>query len=402
LPGTPALRRDQIKLQVALITPLTHVKGYLSPETTNAVERARLLIEQAEGRGEPLEDPLLLFSALHAHWIANIVAFNGDIACDLAKKFLALATDQKNSTTPLMLGHRVMGTSPAFTGHLVDGLAHHNQAIALYRPDEHRALTTRFGQDHYVAVLCFRSQVLWPLGYPAAALADASQALTHARSIGQAATLIFACNHVSFLHLLCRDYERASLLLDELSTLSDEKSATLWKAVVPIWRGILLAQTGRARDAIQVSAGLSVYRASGGTYVVPYHLLNLATAHAELGQFEDAWHHIEEATAMLQTTKQLYWESEVDRLAGEIARKMPEPDIMKALAYFDRALAVARQQKAKSWELRAAMSMARLWRDQGKREAARELLAPVYGWFTEGFDTRDLKEAKALLEQLAA
>ena len=128
----------------------------------------------------------------------------------------------------------------------------------------------------------------------------------------------------------------------------------------------------------------------------------LARAYAELGQFDDAWRSIGEAMTAMETTKEKWCEAEVNRLAGEIALMSPEPDAAKAEAYFERALAVARQQQAKSWELRAAMSLARLWRDQGKPEEARELLAPVYGWFTEGFDTLDLKEAKALLDELAS
>jgi predicted ATPase len=129
--------------------------------------------------------------------------------------------------------------------------------------------------------------------------------------------------------------------------------------------------------------------------------LSLVTeAHAAIGQFDDAWRCIGEATTAIQTTKEKWCEAEVHRVAGEIALMSPEPDATKARAYFERALAVARQQNAKSWELRAAMSMARLWRDQGKREVARDLLAPVYGWFTEGFDTLDLKQAKALLDEL--
>jgi predicted ATPase len=102
----------------------------------------------------------------------------------------------------------------------------------------------------------------------------------------------------------------------------------------------------------------------------------------------------------VETTKERMWEAEVNRMAGEIALKSPEPHAVKAEAYFERALAVARQQQAKSWELRAATSMARLWRDRGKRDEARDLLAPIYGWFTEGFDTLDLKQAKALLDVL--
>jgi predicted ATPase len=128
----------------------------------------------------------------------------------------------------------------------------------------------------------------------------------------------------------------------------------------------------------------------------------LARAYAKLGQFDDAWRCIDEAITTADKTKELWSEAEVKRIAGKIALQSPERDISKAEAYFERALALARQQQAKSWELRASMSLARLWRDQGKVQQARELLAPVYGWFTEGFDTRDLKEAKALLEELAA
>ena len=138
------------------------------------------------------------------------------------------------------------------------------------------------------------------------------------------------------------------------------------------------------------------------SYTCRLHLSYLARAYAELGQFDDARRCIGEAMTAVETTKEKWCEAEVYRIAGEIALKSPEPDAAKAEAYFERALSVARQQQAKSWELRAAMSLARLWRDQGKVQQARELLAPVYGWFTEGFDTRDLKEAKALLEELAA
>jgi predicted ATPase len=128
----------------------------------------------------------------------------------------------------------------------------------------------------------------------------------------------------------------------------------------------------------------------------------LARAYAELDHFDDAWRCISDTITLIETTKQRFWEADTHRIAGEIALKSPNRDVSKAENYFEHALTVARQQQAKSWELRAAMSLARLWRDQGKTQQARELLAPVYGWFTEGFDTRDLKEAKALLEELAA
>ena len=196
LPATPALRREQIKLQVALITPLIHVKGYAAPETKAAAERARLLIEQAEALGEPPEDPLLLFSVLYGFWVANYVAFNGDVMRELAAQFLALA-EKQGATVPLMIGHRLMGISLLFTGDIAEGRAHYDQAIALYDPAEHRPLATRFGQDARVAILSYRSLALWLLGYPEAALADADHALKDAREIGQAATLMYAlCSRI--------------------------------------------------------------------------------------------------------------------------------------------------------------------------------------------------------------
>jgi predicted ATPase len=151
-----------------------------------------------------------------------------------------------------------------------------------------------------------------------------------------------------------------------------------------------------------MTAGIGAWRSTGTTIFLPFWLSYLAAAHGDLGQVDDAWRCISEAMSMIETAKERWFEAEANRIAGEIAFKSSVPDVAEAEAYFERALTVARQQQAKSWELRATMSMARLWRDQGKRDEARDLLAPVYGWFTEGFDTRDLKEARALLEELAA
>ena len=181
LPATPARRREQIKLQVARITPLMHIKGYAAPETQAAAEQARLLIEQAEALGEPAEDPLLLFSVLYGFYTANLVAFNGDACRDLAAQFFSLA-EKQGATVPLMVGHELMGASLLFTGDIAEGRAHLDRGIALYDPAEHRPLTTRFGEDHGVEALVFRSWALWLLGYPEAALADAQNAVRNARA----------------------------------------------------------------------------------------------------------------------------------------------------------------------------------------------------------------------------
>jgi class 3 adenylate cyclase/predicted ATPase len=403
LPGTPALRREQIKLQVALISPLIHVKGHAAAETKAATEQARLLIEQAEALGEPPEDPLLLFSVLYGFWVANYVAFNGDAMCNFAAQFLALA-EKQGATVPLMIGHRLMGTSLLVTGGIAEGRAHLDQAMSPYDLAEHRPLATRFGQDHGVTILSNRSLALWLLGYPEAALADSDQALRDAREIGQAATLMFALVITSFYtHVPCGNYAAAMAQLDEAVALAGEKGALLWKALGISVQGSLFALTGKAPDAIQmITSGITASRSTGATLWVPFYLSCLARAHADLGQFDDAWRCIGEAMTAVETTKEKWCEAEIHRVAGEIALKSPEPDAAKAQAYFDRALAVARAQQAKSWELRAAMSLARLWRDQGKRDEAHDLLAPIYGWFTEGFDMLDLKEAKALIDELGA
>jgi len=246
------------------------------------------------------------------------------------------------------------------------------------------------------------SLAVWALGYADAALADADHALRDARGIGEAAALMYALLLTSQTHILCGNYATANAQTDEVIALADEKGAAQWKAAGMLTRGWVFAVTGKASDAVPIiTSGLTAYRSTGATLWMPAFLSYLASAHAELRQFDEAWRCTTEARATVETTEERRWEAEVNRIAGEIALKSTEPDTVKAEAHFERALAVARQQQAKSWELRAAMSLARLWRDQGKMQQARELLAPVYGWFTEGFDTRDLKEAKQLLEELA-
>ena len=401
LPATPALRREQIKLQVALITPLIPLKGHAAPETKAAAEQARLLIEQAEAMGEPPEDSLLFFSVLYAFWVANYVAFSGDVVRSLAAQFLALA-EKQGATVPLMIGHRLKAISLASTGDIAEGRAHYDQALALYDPAEHRPLAMRFGQDAGVTVLCHRSWTLFCLGYPEAALADAQNAFKDAREIGHAATLMHALAYASFTHIQCGNYLTANALVDELVALADEKGALLWKAIGMTHQGWLFARTGKASDAVHmITSGVNAWRSTRATVWVPLYLSYLARAYADIGNFEDAWRCIGEAITAVETAKEKLWETEIHRTAGEIALLSPEPDAAKAEAYFERALGVARAQQAKSWELRAAMRMARLWGDQGKRDAARGVLAPVYGWFTEGFDTLDLNEAKVLLDALA-
>jgi predicted ATPase len=399
LPSTPALRREAIKLQVALITPLLSVKGFGAPDTKAAAERARLLIEQAETLGEPPEDPLLLCAVLYGLCTSSYMAFNGDELRNRARQLLELAQKQ-GASAAFLTAHRMMGLALACTGEVLQSRSHFDQAVALYDPTEHRALATRFGADARVSVLSFRSMALWTLGYPEAALTDAANALNEAREIGQAVSLMYALLHTSPVHICCGNYQIATAHLDDVVKLADERGLAFWKAHGMMHKSCALALAGKAADAVQqATAGIALYQTTRSTAWMPWYLSNLARAYADLNQLDDAWRCIAEATTTIATTKESWWEAEVHNAAGEIALK--KQYAAKAQAYFERALSISREKKMKSFELHAAMSLARLWRSQGKPQQARELLAPVYGWFTEGFDTLDLKEAKALLEELA-
>jgi class 3 adenylate cyclase/predicted ATPase len=402
LAGTPTLRREQIKFQVALANALMHTKGHAAPETKVSFDQARLYIERAEALGEPPEDPLLLFSILFGFWGANMLAFNGNALRELAMQFIGLAEKQR-AMAPLMIGHRMMAVSLLFTGRITEGRRHFDQAIALYDSAAHRSLAAQFGADIGVSILCYRSFSLWLLGFPEAALKDADDAVKYARESGHAATLMLALSITISVRVWCGKYFIANEEVDELANLADKKRAMLRKATAMAFRGCLFALTHKASESIEtINLAIADFRLTGSTMMLPGWLPYLAKAYAELEQFDDAWRCIGEAMTSVKVSKERWCEAEIQRVAGEIALRTSEPGVTKAEAHFERAVAVARKQKAKSWELRAAMSMARLWRDHGKRQQAHDLLAPVYGWFTEGFDTLDLREAKSLLEQLKA
>ena len=338
--------------------------------------------------------------------IADMATRSGDALRGLASQFLTLA-EKQDAIGPLIVGHRLVGTSLACTGDLLRGRTHLDRAVALFDPIKHRSLAVRFGQDVRVATLSYRAMALWMLGYPDGALADSEQALADAREASQAASLMYAWAHAGWIYLWRGNYAEVENLSVRLVPLAEEKGAILWKALGGVYRACVTASTSNS-EAIKSKAiesynsEMESYNSTGSTVWVPGHQAIFGAVNAELGQFDKAWNCIRKAIIAIEDTKEAWWEAEVNRIAGEIALRSPEPDATNAEVYLERALEIARQQQAKSWELRASMSLARLWRDQGKVQQARELLAPVYGWFIEGFDTLDLKQAKALLEELAA
>jgi len=401
LPSTPVLRREEIKFQVGAVNALMNTKGFAAHETIASIEQARVLIERAEALGEPSEDPLLLFTVLYGFWAASFIAFSGDATRELAARFLAVA-EKQGATIPRMIGHRLMGSSLACAGALAEGRMHFDQGLALYNSAEHRRLATLFGHDMRVVMLAYRAISSWMLGYPDAALADVEHGLNYARAIDHAPSLMHVLTWTSTVHILSGNYAAADARSNELIALAEEKGAAFWKATGMIGRGWLFAATGKTSDAVHIlTAGLTALRSTGATVGMPLFLSHLAGAHADVGSLDDAKRRIAEAMTAVETSGERWCEAEIHRMAGEIALMSPGRDTANAEAYFKCALEIAHAQQARSWELRAATSMARLWRDQGKRSQARDLLAPVYGRFTEGFDTLDLKEAKGLLDQLA-
>ena len=333
LPSTPNLRHEQIILQVALLNTLMHVKGYGAPETKAAVAQVRGLIEQAERLGESPDDTSLLLSALFGQWIVSFISFDGDVARELAARFLTLG--DKEGTVPLIVGHRTMGSTLALMGDHVRAREHYTEALALYRPTDHRRLMTRFGQDLRVTCLGFRSMTLWLLGYPEEALKDADCALLEAHQIGHAATLMFTLNFPIIVNTYCGNYEQANELLNELAALAEEKGAAFRKAEAVLRRGYVLTLAGEAAKAVEiVSSGIALWRAAGSTIFTPEQEFMLAIAHADSGKFDEAWCCLRKAMRAMRATKERWCEAEAHRVAGEVALKSPERNVAKAQAYF--------------------------------------------------------------------
>jgi predicted ATPase len=214
---------------------------------------------------------------------------------------------------------------------------------------------------------------------------------------------MYALVHGLLIHILCGDTTAAGAEADELVALANEKGALFWKAQGQFVQGCLLAISGQAEDAIHmINAGTTAWGSIGSTFWMPFHLSHVARAYAALGQFDSAWSCIGDAMTAAENTKERWYEAEIYRVAGELARLSPSPDLVQAEEYFERALAIARAQQARSWELRAAMSLARMWCEEDKPHEARDCLAPVHAWFTEGFDTADLRQATALLDTLSS
>jgi class 3 adenylate cyclase/predicted ATPase len=400
LPRTRSVRHEQIKIQIDLSNALIHTKGHASPETKASFQTARSWVEEAEAAGEAVDDPLVLFSVLYGFWVGNRMAFKGDVANDLARQFYDLA-EAHGATVPRMIAHLIMGISLALVGNSADGRTHLDQVVAMYEPSQHRSLATRFGHDVRMTAYSWRALALWMLGCADGAADDVRRALEDAHEIEHAATSMFALSHGSLAHVLRRDAASAAKLADDLVALAQEKGSLYWKSYGLMLQAWLMADGGAVAEAIpNVISATDAMRSTGATAYAPWYLAFLAQAHADRGELAEARRRIAEALAIAETTGETWCEADIHRIAGEIALAPPDRNPETAEAHFERALRVARQQKATSFELRAATAIARLRHDSGRGREGRDLLGDVLGRFTEGFGTRDLIEAKTLLDML--
>jgi predicted ATPase/DNA-binding winged helix-turn-helix (wHTH) protein len=394
LPATPERTQQELILYIALGTALLVTKGHAAPEVEDAYAQARALCQQVE------ETPWLA-QVLFGLWQFSITRSQLHTSQELGETLLRLAQHTRDPALAVV-AHHVLGTTWLFLGALPAARLHLEEGIAHYTPDQRRAPMFQIGQDPGVACRAITAMTLWFLGYPEQALVRLHNALTLAHELSHPYSLAFARCWATYVYQFRRDvpavYEQAEATL----ALSTEYGFPAYVAKGTILRGWALAMQGQGEEGLaQVRQGVAAWRATGEVLQVPYLCTMLAEVSAHLGYTEDGLQALTEAHTLVEQHENRWWEAEVYRLRGVLLLRQTMPQQVEAETWLQRALDVARRQEAKSLELRAAMSLSRLWQRQGKRTQARALLAPVYGWFTEGFDTPDLQEAKALLIEIA-
>ena len=394
LPETPERTQREVDLLIALGASLRVTKGPAAPEVEQTYLRAQHLCEH-------LAAPHQLFPVLRGLWNYYLMHAEYQTAHALGEQLLTLAQQVQDSAM-LLAAYRTLGSTLFYLGAAASALAHFAQGMALYDPQQHRASALLYGEDTGVVCHNFAAWALWHLGYPDQALARSHAAVTLARQIAHPFSLGFALSFAAVLHSFRREGRATQERAEATISLATAQGFPHWRAQGSVLRGWALAQQGQAKEGIeQMHQGLTAYQATGAETLRPYCLALLAEAHGIMRQPEAGLTVFTEALTLVDTTGERVWEPELYRLKGELLLQQSSDNQAEAETCFHHALDIARNQQAKSWELRAATSLARLWQQQGKREEVRQVLAAVYDWFTEGFDTADLQDAKSLLDELA-
>jgi predicted ATPase len=399
LPDTPERVQQELTLQLALGPAVFAVKGYAAPEVEKAGTRARELCQQ-------LGEIPQLVPVLARLWVFYQNRGELQTAHELAEQQMRLAQSVHDRYF-LSSAHTALGMTLSYLGEFTSARTHLEQGMALYDPQTHSRHATSTS-DPRVLCLSSASLPLWYLGYPDQGLQRSQESLALAAGLSHPFSLAFALGHVAACHLLRREGQLARERAEAVMTLTTEQGFPHWLAAGTLIRGGALTLQGQGEESItQLRQGLAAHRATGAEIGRPHHLALLAEAYGKVGQTEEGLTVLAEALAQVEKTGERFYEAEVYRLKGELTLKQsgvrgPESEVQKeAEAYFLKAIEIARKQQAKSLELRAVMSLSRLWQQQGRQKDAHQMLAQIYGWFTEGFDTKDLQEAKALLEELS-
>jgi class 3 adenylate cyclase/predicted ATPase len=393
LPETLERTQREVDMLIVLGASLNISKSAAAPEVGHTYTRARQLCQY-------LEDSQQLFPVLRGLWNYYQVRADYQTAHALGEQLLTLA-QQVQDPSMLVAAHRAGGMTLFWMGAVASAQTHFAQGIALYDPTHNRASTFLYGEDAGVICHIYAAWTLWMLGYPEQGLARSQEAMMLAQQSAHPYSRSFALCCAAIFHQFRREARWTQERADAVILLAQEQGFPQWRAQGSIVRGWALALQGQAKEGIeQLQQSMQAFRAPGAEINQPYFLALLAEAHGMIGQPEGGLTALAEALTLVDTTGERWYEPELYRLKGELLLQQSTDNATEAEACFHHALAIARHQQAKSLELRAATSLARLWQQQGKRQEAHDLLAPVYGWFNEGFDTADLKDAKALLDEL--
>jgi class 3 adenylate cyclase/predicted ATPase len=393
LAETPQRLQQEVDMHIALGASLITTKGFAAPEVAQTYRHAQHLCEH-------LEDPHQLFPVLRGLWNYALAHAELQTAHALGEQLLALA-QQVHDPAMLVAAHRALGTTLFWRGVPASAHTHFAQGMAFYDPSQHRASVFLHGDDSGVACRSHGAWALWCLGYRGQGLTRIDEALTLAQQVAYPFSLGYALICAAVLHQLRREVRTTQACAEAAISLAKEQGFPFWMAIGSLLRGWALAHQGREQEGITlINQGLNAFRGTGAEANQPYFLTLLAEAHGILGEREAGLAVLAEALTRVDTTGERWYEPEMYRLKGELLLQQHSDNQAEAGRFFHHALEVARSQQAKSFELRAATSLARLWQQQGKRNEARQVLGDVYSWFTEGFDTADLQDAKALLDAL--
>jgi class 3 adenylate cyclase/predicted ATPase len=392
LPDTPERQREELELHSELGAVLMAVKGQGALETGQAYARAHELWERL---GSPLEFLRVPYGRSRHH------AARGELvlAQRLDEDLLRLGR-QRNDSAGLILGHLSSGRTLMFAGRFALSRSHLEEALEVYDPNPQRSLIHRAGTHPQANSQAFLGIVLFCLGFPDQALAWSNAAIAEARSLVHPPSLALSLAYCAILHTLDGKIVDLDERAAELIAVATEQGFPLYRAAGMIFRGYASVENGDLDEGLSLLRnGLIAYRATETEVWVPHHIALLAGGCAIAGQIEEAVTLLDDAMRVAERNGERLFVTELNRYKGQLLLRQGSPDAAEEL--YRKALSIGEEQEAKLWELRAATSLARLWGEQGRRTEARDLLAPIYGWFTEGFDTADLLDAKALLDELS-